>query len=99
MGIHPSRALSGFLSRNERRLLLLGLDNAGKTSALLHAKALGTMALLSVVVDIPNNPSKFGAPLFLSIQPFPSTFARRTAALSLARAPRRQRSRARAVSL
>jgi hypothetical protein len=95
MGIHPSRALSGFLSRNERRLLLLGLDNAGKTSALLQS--FGYDAPLSFC-GISSNPSKFGAPFFF-IQPFPSTFARRTVALSLVRAPRRQRSRARAVLL
>jgi hypothetical protein len=33
MGLGISRAIQGIKARSERRLLLLGLDNAGKTSA------------------------------------------------------------------
>lgn len=35
MGSKIHRAWHGYLARNERRLLLVGLDNAGKTSECL----------------------------------------------------------------
>ncbi len=58
MGSALSRKLRAFLARNERRILIVGLDNAGKTSALrVRAPLAGWHALLATDATHSHSPT------------------------------------------